>query len=104
MGRRIAVVALVLGLCGCEQPQVVASRYEGLQTSSRSCTHTGYCATMMPGFDGKMEYKFKLSPHCPGTVKGVAHVYTDTMQYPSKPEKKFTRQREEWVRDTGSCS
>lgn len=65
----VAVPALLL-LSSCNE--VVATRVTGEpreEIRKGSCTHTSYCYTMMPGFDGSMKYSFKLSSFCPGTRK-----------------------------------
>lgn len=62
------LVLLCLLLAACDP--VVSETATGPAarvTRNESCTHTSFCYTMMPGFDGKMEGGFKLSPYCPGS-------------------------------------
>lgn len=57
--------------CG-SAPEVVSVERVGepnISTVTRSCHKTGACFTCLPGFDGKMNCGFKLSPICPGRQK-----------------------------------
>lgn len=63
--KRIFVLCILLAGCDREikreqlgEPVVVEKDV--------SCHKTSYCYTCMPGFDMKMECRFKLSTMCPG--------------------------------------
>ena len=76
-------ILLLLLLAGCgpdiidKQVVDVGKTYE----DRVSCTYTGYCYSCLPGFDGKMDCNFKLSPYCPGTANATLQSVTVEYYY-----------------------
>jgi hypothetical protein len=94
----------LIAITGCEDPVVVARADLGAVETTMSCTHTSYCMTCLPGFDGKLKCGPKLSPHCPGHRTASGHLIEETLRYPSKPDEEFTRRHFEGLTATGDCS
>lgn len=98
-----AAVAVSIAIAGCERPEVVGTRNLGLTRTTMTCTHTSFCMTCLPGFDGRMKCAPKLSPYCPGHKDAIGTLVEETLRYPSKPAETFTERRIINRQATGVC-
>lgn len=66
----VMAFASLIAVVACDTVLRVENAGEAYEeTRARSGTHTSYCFTCMPGFDGKMDCKMKLSYACPCSYK-----------------------------------
>lgn len=72
---------LLVFMIGCAKE--VSRQYDPPHEEVRTldCTHSDFCFTCMPGFTGKMDCGFKLSPYCPGNRKARVQVTPYRVHY-----------------------
>ncbi len=72
--RRLLLAVCALAFVGCD---AVVSETPGpsrVEERAVSCTHTSFCFTCMPGFDGKVSCGMKFSAFCPGSKAARVNV------------------------------
>lgn len=99
----VAILTSMVALGGCEQAETIRIVDTREAQVEQSCHKVGYCYTMMPGFDGKMESKFKFSQFCPGRQDALVRIDQVLMRYPSKPDETFVRERSHTIKTLSSC-